>query len=519
MQVIRIIVSCFMYIVTTLDLELVLSIGQPINPTLLLMCLQTNASEASEAISVFLSWKNIIIACLCICPILAMQLFLQKKREPRIPKTVKMEKLMAISVVIGLVVSLSLLWTEKKYKFYRLILQQSELELQRSEDIEPKTRFNLPVYRLWDAQIQLNRMQRIYNSLRSNQDITENVCCDFTSPEIILILGESFSRHHSALYGYEKVNTPFQIKWKEKGNLIVYTDAVSRWNTTCESIQSLLSLSYAGDSLDWYERPFITSVMKKAGYDVTLISNQYTLNNVGETSAFIEDVFINIPEVSMKQFNHRNKRMSQLDDIILQEYDSIYSRVLAKQRFTVIHFRGMHFDFSQRYPESFARFKADDYNCYNNLTEEMKNTIADYDNAILYNDCLMNQLLERFKNKDAIAIFIPDHGERVYDFDENFGRSLGFTYNEIIPQHEIPMWIWASDTYIGNHTAIWNKIRSTSNKPYMTDAIAHTIMSLAGIKNDMYNSEVDIISNTYNCKRPRILRNQANYDSIKHTRR
>lgn len=518
-QVIKIIVSCFMYIVTAVDLGLVLSIGQPINPTLLLMCLQTNTSEASEAISVFMSWKIVLSACLCIGPIFALHLFLHKKREPRFLQTVNMEKWMAIFVVISLVFSLSLLWTEKKYKYHRLILQQSELELQRSEESEPKTRFYLPVYRLWDAQIQINRMRSIYNSLRKNQNIVKDVRCDFTSPEIILILGESFSRQHAALYGYEKVNTPFQIKWNEKGNLIVFTDAVSRWNTTCESIQSLLSLSFAGDSLDWYERPFITSIMKKAGYDVTLISNQYTLNNVGESSDFIEDMFINIPEVSKKQFTHRNLHMSELDDILLHEYDSIYSHVRDEHRFTIIHFRGMHFDFSQRYPERFAKFKVGDYNRYYNLTEEQKKTIADYDNAILYNDYLINQILERCKNRDAIAIFIPDHGERVYDYDENFGRSLGFTYNEIIPQHEIPMWIWASNSYIDHHTAIWDKIRSASNKPYMTDAIAHTIMSLAGIKNKMYNPEIDIISNAYNSKRPRILRNKADYESIKHTRR
>lgn len=512
---IKIIASCFVYIVTALDMGLVLSSGQPINPTLLLMCLQTNASEAAEAIDVFMSWKSVLVTILCIGPILALQLFLCKRNAPRFPQKMKLEKWMAIAVVVCLVCSVSFLWTEKKYKYHRLVLQQTELETQRSEDLDPKTRFYSPVYRLWDAQIQLNKMQRIYTRLRLSQDIPQAVHCDFTSPEIILILGESFSRHHSALYGYEKCNTPFQIEWSKRGNLVPFTDAVSRWNTTCESIQSLLSLSFSGDSLDWYERPFITSVMKKAGYDVTLVSNQYVLNNVGKSSAFIEDVFINIPEVSIKQFDHRNKCTSELDDILLREYDSIYNQVDADHRFSVIHFRGMHFDFKERYPASFTRFKSKDYNQYRKLTEAQKATIADYDNAILYNDYLIDQLLQRCKNRDAIVIFIPDHGERVYDFDENYGRSLGFTKNEIIPQHEIPMWIWVSDAYIDSHPAIFDKIRAVSNLPYMTDAIAHTILSLAGVKDSLYNSKADILSDVYNSKRPRILRNVLNYDNMK----
>lgn len=516
-RIIKIVVSCFLYIVTTLDLEFVLSTGQPINPTLLLMCLQTNTSEASEAIRVFMSWKSILLTTLCIGLILALQLFLQKRNVQRFYQIVKIEQWMPIVITICLVFSISLLWTEKKYKYYRLILQQSELETQRSGELEPKTRFYSPIYRLWDALVQLNKIQHIYEKLRLNQDITTAVHCDFTSPEILLILGESFSRHHSALYGYKKYNTPFQITWNKKGNLITFTDAVSRWNTTCESIQSLLSLSFSGDSLDWYERPFITSIMKKAGYDVTLLSNQYVLQSVGETNDFIEDVFINIPEVSKKQFDHRNKYKNELDDILLKEYDSIYSQVSAKYRFTIIHFRGMHFDFAERYPQGFTKFKLNDYNQYTNLTKEEKAIIADYDNAILYNDYLINQVLQRCKNRDAIAIFIPDHGERVYDFDENFGRSLGFTYNEIIPQHEIPMWVWASDKYIDNHPTIWDKIRSVRTLPYMTDAIAYTIMSLAGVKNSLYNPEADIISDTYNSKRPRILRNAVDYDNIKRT--
>lgn len=514
---IKIIVSCFMYIVTAIDLELIFSTGLPINPTLLLMCLQTNASEASEAIRIFMSWKSVLLTTLCIGPILTLQLFLQKKYASGFQYIFRIKQWMPFFVLIYLVFSVSLLWTEKKYKYHRLILQQSELETQRSEDFEPKTRFYSSAYRLCDALVQLNRMLHIYESLRSNQNITTVFSCDFTSPEIILILGESFSRHHSALYGYEKCNTPFQISWCKKGNLIKFTDVVSRWNTTCESIQSLLSLSFSGDSLDWYERPFITSIMKKAGYDVTLLSNQYVLHSVGETNDFIEDVFINIPEVSKMQFDHRNKHKSKLDDILLNEYDSIYSHVDAKHRFTVIHFRGMHFDFSERYPQNFTKFKPNDYNKYVNLTKEEKTTISNYDNAILYNDHLIDQILQKCKTRDAIAIFIPDHGERVYDFDKNFGRSLGFTYNEIIPQHEIPMWIWASDTYIDNHPVIWEKLRSVENLPYMTDIIAHTIMSLAGIKSSFYNPEADILSDTYNSKRLRILRNKVDYDHIKQT--
>lgn len=506
-------VLLFTYIVTALDLGQVVSTGQPINPTLLLMCMQTNESEAQEALAVYLSWKSWVFPCLCLSPIVAIQIYFYKKNI-QVSLARRYEKLISAIVTVLLICSLHNLYAEKKYKYFRLVLQKSELETQREEDLEPRTKFYLPAYRLWDSYVQLKRMKGIYSMLRSSQKISEEVQCSFESSEIILILGESFSRHHSALYGYEKNNTPYQLQWEKKGNLVKFTDAVSRWNTTCESIQSLLSLSFSGDTHEWYERPFVTTLMKKAGYRVSLVSNQYTMDGAGEKSAFIEDVFINIPEVSKSQFDYRNKRMAELDDVLLEEYDSIRGLVGSEHAFTIFHTRGMHFDFNKRFPEDFGLFEAGDYDGYSNLTDEQKGVIADYDNAILYNDYIINQVLQRVKGREAIVFFIPDHGERVYDFDGNFGRSLGFTYNEIVPQHEIPMWVWASDKYKNSHPSVWNDVLSKCHRKYMTDAIAHTIIHLAGISTSLYNSQADVLSNKYDSLRQRILRNELDYDDL-----
>lgn len=50
--------------------------------------------------------------------------------------------------------------------------------------------------------------------------------CSFRSPNIVLIIGESYNRHHSSQYGYTMPTTPRQQKLERQGRLVKYTDVV-----------------------------------------------------------------------------------------------------------------------------------------------------------------------------------------------------------------------------------------------------------------------------------------------------
>jgi heptose-I-phosphate ethanolaminephosphotransferase len=48
----------------------------------------------------------------------------------------------------------------------------------------------------------------------------------------------------------------------------------------------------------------------------------------------------------------------------------------------------------------------------------------------------------------------------------------------------------------------------------MTDALPHLLMYLGGIHCQYYNPELNILSPKYNEQRPRILKNQTDYDVL-----
>ena len=54
------------------------------------------------------------------------------------------------------------------------------------------------------------------------------------------------------------------------------------------------------------------------------------------------------------------------------------------------------------------------------LNEQRRSILADYDNAVLYNDSIVYQIVKRFENKDAIVIYMPDHGEECYEGNRGF---------------------------------------------------------------------------------------------------
>jgi heptose-I-phosphate ethanolaminephosphotransferase len=72
--------------------------------------------------------------------------------------------------------------------------------------------FYLPVYRLAFS-LRANQLaHEQVNTLVSHLGQVQVDSCDFRSPQIVLIIGESYNRYRSQLYGYERETTPRQMK-------------------------------------------------------------------------------------------------------------------------------------------------------------------------------------------------------------------------------------------------------------------------------------------------------------------
>jgi heptose-I-phosphate ethanolaminephosphotransferase len=76
------------------------------------------------------------------------------------------------------------------------------------------------------------------------------------------------------------------------------------------------------------------------------------------------------------------------------------------------------------------------------------------------------------------------------------------------------MWIYTTPLYAKNHPDVVEAIKKAAPKKYMTDALSHLLMGLAGIHTPYYNPRYDLLSTEYDEKRPRILKNKTDYDTL-----
>ena len=223
-------------------------------------------------------------------------------------------------------------------------------------------------------------------------------------------------------------------------------------------------------------------------------------------------------------FDTRNDKLWYYDEGMLKEWDDIRGRtkeeggkMSSKQgELTIVHLKGQHLDYRTRSPKDRWHFKRDDYDRPDLRSGEIQR-VAYYDNAILYNDSIVDQLIQRVEKEKAVVIYVPDHGEECYGPGVHFcGRmhSTEITYRLAHEEFDIPFWIWCSRSFRIDHPELYETIVKAKNRRYMTDALPFLLMHLAGISSKDYRPELDILSTEYREQRPRILKNTTDYDKL-----
>jgi len=303
----------------------------------------------------------------------------------------------------------------------------------------------------------------------------------------------------------------------EAGSLVPFTDVVASWNLTSFVFKHMLSLYAVGDSGEWCDEPLFPEIFRKAGYHVTFITNQFQPKARDAVYDFSGGFFLNDSALSARLFDSRNTTLYRFDEGVLKAYDNL-AKENTDHNLIILHLMGSHVDYRARYPQkTFRHFKPEMYE-RPELTDKQKRILSDYDNSLLYNDSILAGIVQRFMDKDAIVIYMPDHGEEIFDGSPYmYGRMHGakIDYRLARNEMEIPFWIWGSPKYIENHPYGWLTVQNVRTRPMMTDALPHLLLYFGGISTPSYRPELNIISSEYNTDRPRILKGVTDYNKLK----
>lgn len=256
-------------------------------------------------------------------------------------------------------------------------------------------------------------------------------------------------------------------------------------------------------------------LFRRAGYSVDFYSNQYLLKGFrkGSTNQ-TGHLFLADNQFSDSLFSYRNIKSSKYDmGLVWQVKNDKENKGFAANTLDIIHLIGQHFDYSMRYPQEMGFFSIEDYS--NRLIDdEAKQIVMHYDNAVRYNDIVIDSLLAIYEDEDAVVIYVSDHGEEVYDDQPVSGRLFQKpTALQAKNEYEVPMWIWCSCIFRDRHPEIVDEIKKSVNKPFMTDGLPQILLYLASITCKWSNEKYVLLNSEYECK-PRIIGGNTDYDKL-----
>lgn len=147
--------------------------------------------------------------------------------------------------------------------------------------------------------------------LADSQDKVSVVDCQYASDNIILVIGESYIKCHSQLYGYKKLTTPLQMErtnLSDKGCIVPFTDVVSPSNLTSTVFKNVFSLHSIEEKSDWIDAPLFPVFFRNAGYKVFFMTNQFVQSLNTDIFNISGGLFLNNNRLSKAQFDYRNTR-------------------------------------------------------------------------------------------------------------------------------------------------------------------------------------------------------------------
>lgn len=313
----------------------------------------------------------------------------------------------------------------------------------------------------------------------------------------VLVLGESTTKSHLGVYDYARPTTP--LLSAQKDDLLLFQDVISPNTYSVASVTKLLTLAN-------YEYPKATGqgsiiqLANAADFETFWLSNQRPL---GPYESLITKLSFSSDHTKfITTVNAGNSKT--LDADLLSDLDAVLNQSQSNKIFILLHLIGTHHNYEDRYPPSFNVFNGMVNS--NFRSDAIAEKINHYDNAVLYNDFVLNAVIDRLKtlNANSFMLFLSDHGEELYT-DLNIAG-----HNEDTPtksMYEIPFILWQSEKYKKYRT-----IDTDVNKPYMSDDLFHGLADLMGIQCNQVDYQRSIFSDRFK-ERPRIILDSIDYDT------
>lgn len=328
--------------------------------------------------------------------------------------------------------------------------------------------------------LKLSTSQQEFSTLAEDAEIAAE---DYERELVIFVLGETVRADHLSLNGYKKNTTPYL----QQEDILSFKQVSSCGTSTAVSVPCLFSVygrdEYRQDKALSTEN--LLDILQKSGVNVLWLDNNSDSKGVA----------LRVPYESYKSADKNPICDIECRDVgMLSNLQKYIDEHPTGDIFIVLHQMGNHGPaYFKRYPPEFEKFTP---TCKTNLLEEctqeqISNT---YDNAILYTDYFLSQVIQLLKNNnnhfETSMLYVSDHGESL---GENGLYLHGMPYF-LAPESQthVAFLMWFGTGFDIREDVNFEQLKQKLDKPYSHDHVFHSVLGLMEIETSVYKPEMDI---------------------------
>lgn len=333
---------------------------------------------------------------------------------------------------------------------------------------------------------------------------------------VILVIGESTSRHHMALYGYPRQTTP-QLS-AMRGELAVFEDVISNHSSTIESVVGSFTVQpFAGANAK--ERPVgVLQLAQAAGFNTSWLSNQ------NEFGIWDNPVTILANQAAHVRFHDRSlgnlASRRVFDEAMLPSLDQALRQRGSDRRLIVVHLQSTHLPYCSTKPSDFnplqERFGKRMYGRQANLLPRLKlfvkrrsRELDCYDNGVRYVDRMLGSIILRAKRLagPVAVLYFSDHGQAPL-------LATGHDSAEHSAYHlEIPFFLWSNPAYRAAYPQTWNSALANRAKPFSLALMPSTLLDLLELKTPLLRTQDSLFDPVFRPRARTAIGGRIRYDA------
>lgn len=299
----------------------------------------------------------------------------------------------------------------------------------------------------------------------------------FKKPSTIMfILGESATRDYMSAFSDTKEDTTpwMRTMLDDKEHCTAFPNAYSCHVRTVQVLEKTLTEFNQYDGGEFFTSCSIVDVAHKLGMKVHWYSNQGYVGDVDTPVTLVA----NTSDVAKWTMQEKENKKAPYDEVLLDYFNEVDP---TQDNFLVIHLKGNHFNFINRYPEERRVWGKAEEN--DNVTE--------YNNSLHYTDSIIRKFHEYAKehlNLQAM-VYMSDHGCT----PTNSRRRVPTDF----VNSRIPMMTWFSDEYIATRPERVAALRKNCDKYWTNDLFYELMCGIFDIESNHFKTCNSLAHNEY----------------------